>query len=64
MPGTGGGSNSQQTKEATQEAAPKVEEAPQKKSFDIWLKAVNPADKLKVIKEFKVIFNLGLKEVR
>ena len=59
-----GGQAETETKEAAKEAAPKAEEAPQKKAFDIYLKSFDPKAKLTIIKEMKPLFNLGLKEVR
>ncbi len=41
--------------------APKVEE---KKSFDVELSGIDAAKKLNIIKEFKNLFGLGLKEAK
>lgn len=53
--------------EAKAEAAPaKVEEEkkPEKKAFDVELTAIDAAKRLTIIKEFKTLFNLGLKEAK
>ena len=48
-----------EAKAAPEEAAPK-----EKTHFDIELSKFDPAAKIKVIKEIRAIFNLGLKEAK
>jgi large subunit ribosomal protein L7/L12 len=67
MGGGGGGGAPAQDQggagEGKAEAA--AEEAPKEKThFDIELSKFDPASKIKVIKEIRAIFNLGLKEAK
>ena len=50
--------------EAGAEAAPVEEAAKEKTHFDIELTKFDPAGKIKVIKEIRSIFGLGLKEAK
>ena len=59
----GGGQAAPAQGEAPAEAAPE-EEAKEKTHFDIELSKFDPAGKIKVIKEIRAIFGLGLKEAK
>lgn len=52
------------TQETKKEEAKVEEKAPEKKSFDVEFKSSDASKKLVIIKEFKTIFNLGLKEAK
>ena len=61
----GGGGGAAPAGEAAAEAAPAEEEAPKEKThFDIELSKFDPAKKIKVIKEIRAMFGLGLKEAK
>lgn len=65
MGGGGGGGAPQAGGEQAGDAAPAEEEAPKEKThFDIELTKFDPAGKIKVIKEIRSIFGLGLKEAK
>ena len=65
MGGMGGGGQAAPAEGGAQgEAAPAEEEAKEKTHFDIELSKFDPAGKIKVIKEIRAIFNLGLKEAK
>ena len=62
--GMGGGGGAAQGG-AAEEAAPVEEEAPKEKThYDIELTKFDPAGKIKVIKEVRAMFGLGLKEAK
>ena len=63
--GFGGGGGAPQQQTAAKVDEPKVEEAPIAKThYDIELVAYDAAQKIKVIKEVRAIFVLGLKEAK
>ena len=66
MGSMGGGGQAAAPAEGEQaEAAPAEEAAPKEKThYDIELSKYDPAGKIKVIKEIRAIFNLGLKEAK
>jgi large subunit ribosomal protein L7/L12 len=64
MGGGMGGGAAQAGPAAAAEVAPKEEVAKEKTHFDIELTKFDPAGKIKVIKEIRAIFNLGLKEAK
>lgn len=73
---TGGGSGSGSSEggstgvsaaatEAAPAAAKPAEEAPkEKQNYDVELAGIDPASKIKIIKEVRSLFNLGLKEAK
>lgn len=63
--GGGGGGGAPAQGGAAAEEAPKEEAAPKEKThYDIELTKFDPASKIKVIKEIRGIFSLGLKEAK
>lgn len=63
--GGGGGGGAAPAEGAAQAADEVKEEAPKEKThFDIELVKFDPAGKIKVIKEIRAIFGLGLKEAK
>lgn len=62
--GMGGGGGGAQAAPAAAEEAPVEEAAKEKTHFDIELTKFDPAGKIKVIKEIRAIFGLGLKEAK
>ena len=67
MGGGGGGGGQAQAGDAAAagEAAPAEEEAPKEKThYDLELTKFDPKSKIKIIKEVRAIFNLGLKEAK
>ena len=64
MGGGGGGAPAAQGGEAAEEAAPEAAEPKEKTHYDIELSKFDPAGKIKIIKEIRAIFGLGLKEAK
>ena len=62
--GMGGGGGGAQAGPAAEEEAPVEEVVKEKTHFDIELTKFDPAGKIKVIKEIRAIFGLGLKEAK
>jgi len=65
MGGMGGGGGAAQAAPSGEAAPAEEKEAPKEKThFDIELTKFDPAGKIKVIKEIRAIFGLGLKEAK
>ena len=63
--GGGGGGGQAQAAAPAGEAAPAEEEAPKEKThYDLELTKFDPKSKIKIIKEVRAIFGLGLKEAK
>ena len=64
MGGGGAAGGAPAAAEAAEEAAPEEAAPKEKTHYDIELSKFDPAGKIKIIKEIRAIFGLGLKEAK